>query len=82
MRGLGSTPALKVARCQASMLRDSRQHARPNFLIIVKAEDEIWPTRSGQGAVGAGGALEGPPNSEECRKDSAGLGGAPTAHAA
>ena len=64
------------------MLRDSRQHARPDFLIIVKAEDEVWPADPGQRAVGAGGTLDFPPNAEECREDSARLGRALTAHAA
>jgi hypothetical protein len=53
--GLGRTlRALEVVWGQAGVLRDASQHPRPDFLIIMEAEDEVGPVRSGQRPMGTG----------------------------
>ena len=55
---------LEIFGTEAGALRDSREHAGANFFAVVKGEDNIWPTFSGQRAVGSGLSLELPANLE------------------
>jgi len=37
---------LQVGRAEASALRDSSQHARADFFLIMESKDEIWPAEA------------------------------------
>jgi hypothetical protein len=55
---------LEIFGTKAGALRDSREHAGPDFFAIVEGEDHIWPTFSGLCAVGSGLSLKLPANLE------------------
>ena len=55
---------LQIFGAKAGTLGNSREHAGPDFFAIVGGEDHIWPTFSGQCAVGSGLSLELPANLE------------------
>jgi hypothetical protein len=73
---------LKIVWGQSGSLRDSGEHDRANFLIIVEREDEVGPPFARERAVGAGLSLWFPPDSQQRREDSPRLGRWPVAHAA
>ena len=42
---LSAIPLLQVAGCQTGVLGDSGEHARAQFLVVMKGEDEVRPIR-------------------------------------
>jgi len=65
---------LEILRAEAGAACDSREHARPQFLVIVKREDEVWPALAGKRSVRARLPFDLPADSQEGRKDAASLG--------
>jgi hypothetical protein len=63
-RLLGGFVTLEIFGTKAGALCNSREHAGADFFAIVEGEDNIWPTLSGQRAVGSGLSLELPANFE------------------
>jgi hypothetical protein len=47
------------------VLGNASQHPRPNFIFIMKLEDDIGPTRSRKDLVRAGFALDSPADTNE-----------------
>jgi hypothetical protein len=62
------------------MFRETRQYARPQLLLIVEGKGNVWPPITRKRMVGARGALDPPPKTEESRQDSPRLGCRPIAH--
>jgi len=92
--GMGGPPAMRTnaalagAACsqivgpQPGAFGYPCQHARSDFLILVKGKDEIGPARPGQRAMGTGLPLYRPPNPQEGRQHPSSTGAQPCAHAA
>jgi hypothetical protein len=63
----------KIIGREASLLRDPGEHARPDFLVVVKREDEIRPAIATQSSMRARRAFDVPADSKESRENPAGL---------
>ena len=74
--------ALQILGGEAGSFRDSGEHLRPNFLIVVEREHDIRPIRASQDSVGARLALDGPAKLLQRHEHAPGFGGRPVAHAA
>jgi hypothetical protein len=71
----------QVLRREAGAFRNAGEHARADFLGIVKGEDEIRPPTARERFVGAGFSLELPTNAIEGGEHTASACGRPISHA-
>jgi hypothetical protein len=51
---------LQIFRAKAAPLRNASEHPRPDLVVIVKREHNIWPALARECAVGTGLALLDP----------------------
>jgi len=72
----------EIFRPQAGVASDSCEHARADFVGIMKGEHEVRVAVACQDFVRSSFALELPTDSEECGEYSPGLRGGPRTHLA
>lgn len=73
---------LEVFRTQSRAFRYAREHARADFVAVLKCEYEIGPIRSSERAVRARLSFERPANLQERQEHAPALGRRPVAQAA
>jgi len=73
---------LQVLRLKPCPLRDSGEHSRAKFLIVMKSEYEIGPTLPGKRAVGTCLTFNGPTRAKKRSQDTSGTCAWPLTHAA
>ena len=71
--GVITRNALQIFGTKTSVLGDACEHARADFLAVVKGENEVWPAQSGHRSMRARLTLDLPSKSEKSSKNTFGL---------
>jgi hypothetical protein len=67
---------------EPSALRNAREHRGPDLFVIMKCEDEVRPSLSGECPMRTRLSFNPPTDSQRRGEHAPGLGGRPMAHAA
>ncbi len=64
----------EIFRVKTRVFGNPCQHARTDFVVIVKGENEVWESGTPKNSMGAASALDAPAGPKQSRKYSSSLG--------